>query len=179
MVRGGSITRTGEDLLVTATCLFAFPSSITSITSSGLETKRSVQPWQWNTHQQNISSRTLQTRGQYGYLEAERTHSTPVRLSRQTKFSINWTNINTVTPPSSVWCPGKAHRPWTTALVQHIQVMSLLSSLSLTLSHKADHHLAKVTRVSHAHSCEKGGTGNIWPIIKGHFTDHMTYYYAT
>ena len=31
-------------LLVTATCLLDFPSSITSITSSGLETKRSVHP---------------------------------------------------------------------------------------------------------------------------------------
>ena len=33
------------NLLVTATCLLDFPSSITSITSSGLETKRSVAPW--------------------------------------------------------------------------------------------------------------------------------------
>ena len=32
-------------VLVTATCRFAFPSSMTSITSSGLETKRSVAPY--------------------------------------------------------------------------------------------------------------------------------------
>lgn len=34
-----------RDSLVTATWRFAFPSSITSITSSGLVTNRSVQPW--------------------------------------------------------------------------------------------------------------------------------------
>jgi len=32
-------------LLVTATCRFAFPSSITSMTSSGLDTNRSVAPY--------------------------------------------------------------------------------------------------------------------------------------
>lgn len=31
--------------LVTATCLLAFPSSMTSRTSSGLDTNLSVQPW--------------------------------------------------------------------------------------------------------------------------------------
>ena len=34
----------GNSLLVTDTCRFAFPSAITSSTSSGLETKRSVAP---------------------------------------------------------------------------------------------------------------------------------------
>ena len=34
-------------LLVTATCRFAFPSSTTSMTSSGLDTNRSVAPCEW------------------------------------------------------------------------------------------------------------------------------------
>lgn len=35
-----------KHVLVTATCRLALPSSMTSITSSGLDTKRSVQPWE-------------------------------------------------------------------------------------------------------------------------------------
>lgn len=50
------------DSLVTATCLLAFPSSMTSMTSSGLDTKRSVQPWQeedavWGQSQLQICGR--------------------------------------------------------------------------------------------------------------------------
>lgn len=41
-VMGGNST---PRLLVTATCRFALPSSITSMTSSGLDTNRSVHPW--------------------------------------------------------------------------------------------------------------------------------------
>lgn len=42
------------DSLVTATWRLAFPSSITSITSSGLVTNRSVQPWVKNRHVQTF-----------------------------------------------------------------------------------------------------------------------------
>lgn len=44
-------------ILVTATWRLDFPSSITSMTSSGLDTKRSVQPWQWNSIKRHKTSR--------------------------------------------------------------------------------------------------------------------------
>lgn len=40
--------------LVTATWRLDLPSSITSMTSSGLDTKRSVQPWQWNSIKRHV-----------------------------------------------------------------------------------------------------------------------------
>lgn len=63
----GGVGLGGGDSLVTATCLLALPSSMTSMTSSGLDTKRSVQPWQ-EAHAVGWSSRKWAGPGLRTYL---------------------------------------------------------------------------------------------------------------